>query len=881
MNFRLILLFFIISCNSKSKKPEIRIGFSQCISNDEWRKEMNNEVFTEAELIVSHDVNILYKDAKANSVLQIKQVKELLNEGMDVLMISPNESSPLTPAVEKAKASGIPVVVVDRRITNDSFNAFIGGNNLSVGRLAGDMSVEMLKEKNIKSPIILSVTGLEGSSPAQERQQGFEEILFKNQLSTKILKADWRKETARRLLDSLVKFDNANYDLIFAHNDEMASAASDAFYNRTKKPVIIGVDGLATKDGGLQMVINKRIDGTISYPPSGAKALRLAFDLALGKTVNKYNYENTFRVDSRNANTLYNEALRVRDQQEKLKSLIRSYNSLDIDLKEKNKIILWISILSALLFLSVGTSFYFVIQKTRINKLLRTKQDVINHQNIEIGQNRDQLVSALKKMEEMSEVKTQFFSNISHEFKNLLALMSLDIDKVIADSSTKSRLSRYLSMINSNLNRLLTYKNLDSNAYPVELKYGNLSKTINEVAENYKLSVEAKKLKFKVEAPSVFTDFDGDAIQKVLSNLISNAIKYTVKGHITIKLVEEKDTILMIVSDTGIGISKVEQEKIFNRHRRSSLLDEDKESFGIGLHFCKSLINLMNGEISVESELNKGSTFTIILPKRQKKEVINKTSFEKKDENKFTVFIAEDNPHILTRIVQILEDYYNVLYANNGTDAYKLINYHHPDIVVSDILMPGMDGIQLCQKLFDNPATINIPVLLLSAVQGDDIRTQGYQIGADAFLSKPFSSNTLLARIKNLIKKSTKINANSRLATPIASKSEEDQKFLTTISDFLYQHISDYNFKIEDLLVELGMSRSKFYRKLKSLTDLSPKDYIRKLRLDYATKILIKADFSVAEVAYKVGFSDVKYFSKIFKKEFGITPSEFKNNYIQ
>jgi signal transduction histidine kinase/CheY-like chemotaxis protein/AraC-like DNA-binding protein len=841
---------------------------------------MNNEIFTEADLIVSHNVNVLYKDAKADNLLQIKQVEELVNNGIDVLMISPNESEPLTPIVESVRARGIPVVVIDRRISSENFDAFIGGNNLSVGRLAGEMSVDLLLEKDIRSPKILSVTGLEGSSPAQERQFGFEEVLSANQLDTDVVKSDWKKQTARKLLDSINKINYKYYDLIFAHNDEMASSASEIYSNSTKKPIIIGVDGLATNGGGLEMVINNKIDGTVSYPPSGAKALRLAFDLALGKSVNKYNYENIFKIDQRNASTLYNEALRVRSQQQKLKSLIENYDSLSLDIEEKNQVILWISILSGLLFISVWLSFFFLYQKNRANNLLRTKQEVINHQNKEISQNRDQLISALKQMEEMSEMKTQFFSNISHEFKNLLALMSLDLDKVVADSSTKSRLTRYLSMINSNLNRLLSYKNLNSDEYPIELKYGDLSETVKEVAMNFKLSIEAKKLKFNVEAPPVFTDYDADVIQKVLSNIISNAIKYTKKGSISIRLFEDDKLIYITIADTGIGIPENEIPKIFERHKRSSLSGEDKDSYGIGLHFCKSLISLMNGKITVSSKLNKGSAFTISLPVKPELENLQKKTHKEIDKSKPTVFIAEDNPHILARIVQILEENYNVLFENNGIDAYKQINYHHPDIVISDILMPGMDGIQLCQKLFDNPSTINIPVLLLSAVQGDEIRTQGYKTGADAFLSKPFSSETLLSRVENLLKKSIKTKTTSKISVQVNSKSDEDNKFLTAISDYLYENISEYNFKIEDLLSELGMSRSKFYRKLKSLTKLSPNDYIRKIRLDYASQILIKADFSIAEVAYKVGFTDVKYFSKIFKKEFNVTPSEYRDKFI-
>lgn len=875
----ILISLLLFGCTNSRKKHPIVIGFSQCISSDAWRNEMNNEIFTEAGLILSHDVQIVYRDAHENTALQISQIRGLIEQNVDVLMVSPNESNPLTQIVEEAYNKGIPVVVLDRNINSNLYNVFIGGNNIMVGRLAGELSLNKLNEKNISQPNILTITGLEGSSPARDRYLGFMEIMAKQNITPKVLKADWNKDTAKKLLDSLNKVDYKNYDLIFAQNDEMARAASETYAGLDAKPIIIGVDGLATENGGLQMIINGHIDGTISYPPSGGKAVQAAFNLAIGKHVEKFNYEKIFKIDKSNALSLYNEALRVKEQQQKLKSLITNYDSLSLDIEEKNQVILWISILTGLLFVSVWVSLYTTKQKQKVNRLLLNKQTVINQQNKEIASNRDQLISALKQMEEMGERKSQFFSNISHEFKNLIALMSLDLEKVESDDNTKSRLKRYLSMINSNLNRLLSFKNLDTYDYPIEFKFGDIGMKLNQITENFKIAIQAKNLEFEYKPKRIFAEYDSDALDKIISNLLSNAIKYTNKGKIMVGIEELNDTIKITVKDTGIGIPVEDQVKIFDRHQRALTNNEDTQSYGIGLNFCKSLTILMNGDLVVNSELGKGSTFTITLPKNQYLERRKEKTTINSDKTKPTIIVAEDNSRIRLRIEQILENYYNVITANNGLEAYKLINYHQPDLVVSDILMPGLDGIELSQKLFNNPATIHIPIILLTAIQGEGIRIKGYETGADAFLTKPFSSETLLARIENLIQKHKNSKKNLLVSKEVHSRSNVDEKFIKEVNNYLLDRVSDNNFKIEDILPHLGMSRSKFYRKLKELTGMSPVEYFRKLRLDYSVQILLKSNFSISEISYKVGFSDIKYFTKIFQKEYKMTPSEYREMY--
>jgi signal transduction histidine kinase/ActR/RegA family two-component response regulator len=755
-----LVLIFIVGCTSSGKET-INIGFSQCLSDDEWRIVMNSEIFTEADLINDRDVNIIYRTAHGNNEVQIEQIKELMAQPIDLLIVSPNEAAPLTGIVSQAYKEGIPVIVVDRNINSSDFTSFIGGNNFDVGITAGNIALSMLAEKNIDSARILEVTGLPGSSPAEQRQNGFGQSIKENSgHSIKILNADWHEETAFYKLDSLYREETEGYDLIFAHNDEMAHAAFRVTRNFSKEAVIIGVDGLITERGGVPMILDNKIDATISYPTGGDIAVRTAINIIDGREVEKYNYLNTFPVDSRNAETLYYEGIRLQTQKEKLRELINRYDSLYLNVERKNVLIFIFSVLIVLLLLSSGVIFYFLSQKNKANRLLLNKQEVIDNQNRYIKKQRDHLLSAVKKMEELTEVKTSFFTNISHEFKTLLTILKLDIEKLDQKNTTVHHLRNNVIKLTRTLNQLLHFQKVESPEYPVKFEYGDISALIYEIAENLRPSAEKKGLDFKVKATKLFCDFDRDIIEKTVRNILHNAIKYTKEGSIILQLFREEDLVKIEIKDTGIGIPEDEKQKIFERFEHSSISDFSEDSSGIGLDFSMNLILMHEGNIEVESCPGKGSVFSVKIPVKQKSpNVVNdQTEVPETNELKPKILVVEDSDQIRQRICEILGSDYRIIEARDGMEGYEQTKYHTPDLIISDLLMPKMDGLQFSQKIFENPGTMGIPFILLTAVNTEESIIKGYKIGVDDYITKPFNPETLKARVRNLFEKRLKIN---------------------------------------------------------------------------------------------------------------------------
>lgn len=882
--FIIMLLFFaVFSGCASSEKEEITIGFSQCLSNDAWRQVMNSEVFTEANLIDDKNIEILYRTADGNNQKQIEQIEELVSRNVDVLIISPNEATPLTDIVSRTYKKGIPVIVVDRNINSNDFTAFIGGNNFEVGISAGTMALNKLEERRIDSAKILQITGLPGSSPAEQRLNGFNQNISNNSRHfVEVLPADWHEETAYIKLDSLFKSSESNYDLIFAHNDEMAHAAYRVTRKHSLDPIILGVDGLITENGGVPMILDNQIDGTISYPTGGDLAVRTAMDILQGKSVEKYNYLNTFAIDARNAETLFYEGMRLQNQKDKLRNLIERNDDLNLNMERKNDVIYLSMILIFLLLLTSGTVFYFFYHKNRANKLLLTKQEVIDNQNQYIRKQRDHLLTAVKKMEELTEVKTNFFTNISHEFKTLLTVLKLDIDKLNTSDFTAHHLRTNVTKLTKTLNQLLHFQKVENPDYPVNFEYGNISHLVKEIAENLRPSAESKNLVMEVKAPNVYCDFDRDIMEKILINIIHNAIKYTESGTVKIDLIKEEDLIKIKVIDTGIGIPEDEKTKIFERFEHSSISDFSVDSSGIGLDFSMNLILMLEGNIEVESTEGEGSIFTVTLPVKQKlvKGIDVSDTLQNAKNLKPKVLVVEDTLQIRERVREILASDYNILEAEDGMEGYEKACYHNPDLIISDLLMPRMDGIEFSQKVFSNPVIMGTPLILLSAVSSDDSIIRGYKIGADDYITKPFNPDTLRARVKNLLEKRTA--SKSKLKTGIdtvQSTGEKDDVFLNQIKEIVFENITNQNFKIDEVVKRVGMSRSKFYRKVKEITGLSPVNFLRKIKLEYAAQVILKSDNTISEVAFQAGFSDVKYFTKCFLKEFEIYPSEYRKKF--
>ncbi|MCM4160946.1 substrate-binding domain-containing protein [Antarcticibacterium flavum] len=873
-----LILLLITGCTS-SKKETINIGFSQCLSDDEWRIVMNSEIFTEADLINDRDVNIIYRTAHGDNEVQIQQIKELMEQPIDLLIVSPNEAAPLTDIVSRVYKMGIPVIVVDRNINSSDFTSFIGGNNLDVGITAGTIALNMLSEKNKDSARILQITGLPGSSPAEQRFNGFLQSVRNNSShGVDVLNADWHEETAYYKLDSLYRERTEGYDLIFAHNDEMAHAAYRVTRNFDMDAMIIGVDGLITERGGVPMILDNKIDATISYPTGGDIAVRTALNILDGREVDKYNYLNTFPVDSRNAETLYYEGIRLQNQKEKLRELIGRYDHLYLNVERKNVLIFVFSVFTILLLLSTAVIFYFLSQKNKANRLLLNKQEVIDNQNRYIKKQRDHLLSAVKKMEELTEVKTSFFTNISHEFKTLLTILKLDIEKLDASNNTVHHLRNNVTKLTRTLNQLLHFQKVESPEYPVNFEYGDISIIIHEITENLRPSAEKKGLGFNVDAQRLFCDFDRDIIEKAVRNILHNAIKYTREGEISLRLFSEENLVIIEIEDTGIGIPEDEKQRIFERFEHSSISDFSEDSSGIGLDFSMNLILMHEGNIEVESQPGKGSVFTVKIPVRQKNSVVKskETVVALSKEKRPRILIVEDSEQIRQRLCEILKQEYEVIEAGDGIEGYEQAKYYSPDLIISDLLMPKMDGLEFSQKIFQNPGTMGIPFILLTAVNTEESIIKGYKIGVDDYITKPFNPETLRARVRNLFEKRLKVK------DPVAgtnSPGDKDALFLNRIKEITYENITSENFKIEQVAEELGMSRSKFYKKLKEITGLSPVKYLRQAKLEYGARLILKTDNTISEIAYQSGFSDVKYFTKSFVKEFGQYPTEYRKNF--
>ena len=884
--FKYLLLsvfsILLLSCGGPPKE-EITIGFSQCLSNDAWRQVMNSEIYTEAHLIDDKNIEILYRTAKGSNLRQVEQIKELISLGVDVLIVSPNEAAPLTDVVTSAYESGIPVIVIDRNINSREFTSFIGGNNFEVGILAGTMALNKLDERGIETGKILQVTGLPGSSPAEQRQNGFSQNIRNNSShEIEILHADWQEETAYRKLDSLYENSEADYDLIFAHNDEMANAAYRVAKKFSKDPLILGVDGLTTENGGVAMVLNDQIDGTISYPTGGNLAVRLALDILEGAQVEKFNYLNTFAIDSRNAETLMNEGRRLQDQKEKLRSLIERNDDLNFNLERQTEFIYLSLILIFLLLLTSGTIFYFFYHKNRANKLLLDKQDVIDNQNQYIRKQRDHLLTTVKKMEELTELKTNFFTNISHEFKTLLTVVKLDIDKLNATDSRIHHLRNNITKLTKTLNQLLHFQKVENSDYPVNFEYGDIGRLIREIVENFRTSAESKGLLLKMDTPPVYCDFDRDIMEKILTNIVHNAIKYTEEGEIRIELSKAGDLTRIKIRDTGIGIPEHEKSKIFERFEHSSISDFTEDSSGIGLDFSMNLILMQDGNIEVESTEGEGSEFIVTFPTRQRSvpPVDVSGSLENAEKLKPKILIVEDTDQIRLRMKEILQGDYQIIEAADGLEGYEKTCYHNPDLIITDLLMPKLDGIEFSQKVFSNPVTMGIPIILLSAVNSDESIIRGYKIGADDYITKPFNPETLKARVRNLLEKRTASREKDfEGLEQIKSAGDKDAMFLNKIKEIVFENISNQDFKIDEVVSKVGMSRSKFYRKLKNITGISPVNYLRKIKLEYAAQVILKSDHTISEVAYLSGFSDVKYFTKCFLKEFKEYPSEYRKKF--
>jgi DNA-binding response OmpR family regulator/anti-sigma regulatory factor (Ser/Thr protein kinase) len=417
----------------------------------------------------------------------------------------------------------------------------------------------------------------------------------------------------------------------------------------------------------------------------------------------------------------------------------------------------------------------------------------------------------------------------------------------------------------------------------------------------FKEQANNKNITLRAEIPKeIYAEFDIGVIEKVMYNLLSNAIKCTNKlGVVSVSMKTEDSYIFIKVQDTGIGIPNSELPFLFNRFYKvsNSKYKSDNETIGIGLALSKELIQLHGGQISVESIESQGSTFTVSLPiSHQYKNVSNEveltnlSNLNRQQElqygNKKIVLIVEDNPDVLMVIADIIKKYYNIITARNGNEGLMLAKKELPDLILSDIIMPVMDGMQMCIEIKRYHSTCHIPVVLLTAIDSEENNIKGFNIGADAYITKPFNEFILLSNIKSLIESREKLkeyfSPSPQFNDLLKTKNMEDRDFVKKCLDHIFENLLNENFTLTNLSDKMNMSRSSLYRKIREVTLIKPVDFIKKAKLNYSAKLILSNNnLTINEVAWRSGFSDPKYFSKCFMQEFGINPSHFSEDYIK
>ncbi|WP_394800123.1 hybrid sensor histidine kinase/response regulator transcription factor [Bacteroides caecigallinarum] len=900
--FSLILTFVISSC-SRSEQNFI-IGVSQC-SDDEWRTRMNEEIKREALFYPGLKIDI--KTVKDNNQEQIKDIEEFIAQGVNLIIVSPNEAEAITPVVEKAYNMGIPVVLVDRKISTDKYTAFVGGNNYLMGKQIGTYIANRLNGKGN----IVELTGLKGSTPAAERQKGMYDIL-KDYPSIKILStvdAAWLKDKAENKSDSILA-QYSDIDMIVAQNDPMAIGAYKAAQKagREKEMLFVGVDALSGEKLGVELVADSILDATFIYPTGGDRAVQVAMNILENKYYEKENMLSSALVNAGNARIMQMQTYHINTLDGKIKVL---NNKLDLYLMRysSQKMFLYACIVIAIL---LAVLLFFVVRaywtKIRLNAELSKQKQQLEEQ-------RDQLIDLSRKLEEATKVKLAFFTNVSHDFRTPLTLIADPVKRLLESENIKENERFLLNIIHKNvtvllrlINQIMDFRKFENGRLEMHLSEFNIMSCMKEWAEAFRTLAYRKHIQYRITAEEGDYNVVADAemMERITYNLLSNAFKFTPEnGCISIHMKRLPENKLCIkFSDTGVGMPAEHVKHIFESFYQ---IDVHHAGSGIGLALVKAFVELHHGNISVDSKEGNGTIFTIELPMKQDGEIyaginrkavlnnlkegaivmagqesltVDNNTDEKsnnKEKTKEVVLVIDDNQDVRDYVKTILNDKYSVIEAGNGSEGLKLAIANVPDIIICDVMMPVMDGMECCRRLKTEPRTSHIPVMMLTAYSMDEQKIKGYECGADSYISKPFSSELLMARLNNLIDNRNRLKDffGDKAVIHTTPLTDTDKGFVEKLRELIEKNMGNPDFSVEDMGEKIGFSRVQLYRKAKALTGYTPIELLRIARLNKANAIIkTSTEKSISEIAYEVGFSSPSYFTKCYKEFFGENPTE-------
>jgi len=904
-----ILLVFLaslslVSCKQKQGN-KIKVGFSQAMNTDDWRKQMNNSMKIEASL--QPDVNLTISDANNNIQKQIEDIEKFIFNRVDVIIVSPIQSKPLTAVVEKSIKAGIPVLVVDRKIEGENYTAYLGADNIEVGRIAARYIISHSKG----SGKIIEITGANGSSPAYERSLGFNQLVNENKrfAVVNVIQGDWEKESVKKPLTAAL-LQNPDVEYIFAHNDRMGLSAWETAktLGLEKKIKFLGVDGLNSVNGGIELVKNGVLDGTILYPTGGNEALKLALKMYHKEAISKNNILNTIVIDKNNAEIIENQMDKVDQQQAVIELQQGAINLQEKEYASQNNLV---RLLSFFLMIILSLTIYSIYSTISISR----KKKQLEKFNLTVIEQNNEIQEMAKIAQRSNEAKLNFFTGLSHEFKTPITLIMSYVESLIENEKIKgTKLIDEIKLIHKNSNRLLRlinqlldFRKIEEQKFTLRASNTKIYDFTNEVMKNFKGEAIRRNIDFQLICKNknleLFVDLG--LMDKVYFNLLSNAFKFTPdNGKISISIIESPDNTVKIgFKDSGIGIPENELHNVFNPFFRAS--NNNKNSSGIGLHLSKEFVLLHHGKIELKSK--QGSEFVITLLKGnshlQPSEIINMAEnstvtpnliFDNLDieadfkdlslipeSEKHSLLLIEDNADLVHFLRSKLSNEY-VIHTSDGSDAIEKATEIIPDIIICDINLVDKDGYEISKVLKKDLRSSHIPIIILTAQSNKESVLKGLQSGVDQYLTKPFSLSILRQSISSLLFNREKLRYyytnNIYRVEPESRFGNQEQSFITKMNDIIKLNIEDPKFSVEDLADKLGVSRVQLYRKVKAIIGINISDHINNVKLEKAAELLKASQMNISEIAYSLGFSSPNYFSTAFKNKFGISPKEYKSS---
>ena len=864
---------------------------------------MNKEIMREALLYPEAEIRI--RTAKDNSGQQSRDIEEFIRQGVDLLIVSPNEADTIAEVIEEAYGKGIPVLLFDRKIHSDKYTAYVGADNYAIGQSAGAYIATRLRERGK----VVELTGLKGSTSAIERHKGLMSVLADYPGVEVVASADagWFQEAAETAFDSILR-KHPDIDLLVAQNDRMAMGAYQAAkrQGREKEMVFVGVDALTGEGFGVDMVARGVLDATFIYPTGGDKIVDVAMAILKGKPYDKETLLSTALVDKANARVMQMQTAHINTLDNKIEALNRQIDT-HLMRYDNQRMFLYACVLILALFIVL---LLFVVRAFWNKKLMNTE---LEGQKRELERQRDQVVELSRRLEESTRAKLSFFTNISHDFRTPLTLIIDPINQLKRDNTLGQRERFLLDIIHKNVtvllrlvNQTLDFRKYENGKLKLHLSRFDLAAGLKEWTEAFRALAYEKHVHFDIriaEAPEGYVlTTDAEKIERVVYNLLSNAFKFTPEnGSVAVELSREGEgsgaKVTLKVTDTGIGISAEDARHIFDDFYQTSV---HHAGSGIGLALVKAFVEMHRGRISVQSVAGERTAFAVELPAEQpeaedgnapvktelltnlregavisaKQETVRLPREQVKEEHGLRALVIDDNQDIRDYLRSLLREEYTVYEATNGKEGVRQAMKYAPDIIVCDVMMPVMDGMECCRRLKSEVQTSRIPIIMLTAYDMDEQKIRSYEYGADSYIPKPFNSQVLLARMRNLIE-SRRRSADNPIgaATGTAGAAgEADRDFL----ERLYKLIDDNpQTSVEELGERIGLSRVQLYRKTKALTGYPPNELLRVVRLKRAASLLASTDKTVAEVGYAVGFTSPSYFAKCYKEYFGESPTDF------